>query len=282
MLRLDPRDIVFDLADNTRHFGHSSEHIRILAESLIVNGQQQPVTIRRDGNNKPVLVSGYGRLQAALLINKDSDLRSLAQMEGQDIFRVNCLLVSANSEEAFLRSIVENKDRNPTTPIDDAHNIRRMIDQFGWDWDRVAEVFKAKFDKAWAQRLYNKILTLSDDIQRRVHEGKLSINIAMNLADMPESERAEAVQAAEEPDGHVDPGAVREAVRNSKQSRGRGLGRNVKEIRKVFEGIKDSEQHDDTDKRFAADMLRFIKGEIGEVGLYNAIRRLREAAPNTN
>ena len=122
-----PENIVVNKADNGRAIPHSQEEIEALAHSIIDHGQQQPVVVRRIEDKKVALVSGYGRYKAVRHIN--------AVLRPDVPVKLQCKVVDCNPEEAFVRNIVENNERAATTPVDDAHNQRRLREEFGWpEW----------------------------------------------------------------------------------------------------------------------------------------------------
>jgi ParB-like chromosome segregation protein Spo0J len=52
--------------------------------------------------------------------------------------KLKAKVVIVNDEEAFRRDVVENRERAETSPVDDAHNQRRLREDFGWT-GRIAE-----------------------------------------------------------------------------------------------------------------------------------------------
>lgn len=275
LFRIDPANIAVDPSLNARHFGHTPEGVKMLALSIARDGQKQPAAVRRVEDAKVELVSGYGRHSAVLLINRDTELRKLAGLADGENMRLMVTLTTADDTQAFVDSIIENAHRNATSPVDDAHNIRRLVEDHGYSWERVADIYP--FDKAWAQRLYKKLLSLSVEHQLLVHEGKLPLGVAMDLSSVPVDERDEVVKNATDDTGKVRSAPARAAIRDSKAATGAGLGRNIREVRKVFEDMKtnDGDKHDEKTVRFARDMLCFIQGKVGEQGVLNAIERVR-------
>lgn len=273
LLKINPADINVNEGLNARKFGHTPSGIKILADSIARYGQKQPVSIRNIGNGQYELVTGYGRHSAVTLINNDSDLRELANLGDSEFLRLEAKPTRANDTQVFVDSIIENAHRNETSPVDDAHNIKRLIEEYGFSWDQVADIYP--FDVAWAKRIYKKILVLSENLQKLVHSRQLPIGVAMSLSEIPEEQRAEVVKSATDESGNVKSSTVTSAIRDSKQNNGRGLRRSLVELRNIFQGIKDGELYDDATKKFADDMLNFIAGTIGEQGLINAINRLK-------
>lgn len=104
-----------------------------MIKSMLKFGQLQPVVIRKDGG-KPVLVSGRTRWRAALEINSKKLYTTGIP------FKLACVYKEGNREGGFLQSIIENHHRNPTTVLDDAHNILILKGQ-GMTEEEIADVY---------------------------------------------------------------------------------------------------------------------------------------------
>ena len=109
-----PSDIKINPELNGRH---ELPDIEWLIGSMVSSGQLQPVLIGNDGGT-PILYAGHSRWRAALEINK----RKLTLAP----FKLRCVYFKGSETDAFLATIRENRDRNATTAIDDAHNIAKL------------------------------------------------------------------------------------------------------------------------------------------------------------
>jgi len=103
-----------------------------LIADILVRGQSTPVVIRNDGGN-PVLVAGFSRWRAVSEINR----LGLAPVKLQ----LRATYVQCSEAESFLINIAENRMRNPTTPLDDAHNIKRLLNVYQMTEDDVARTY---------------------------------------------------------------------------------------------------------------------------------------------
>ena len=272
---VDPAHIDASHKNNGRYFEHDPVYIRQLAESIIEHGQEQPCKARKYEGNKLSLVSGYGRHAAVSLINTDPELRAKAGLADGENMKLYIVYAAMNAEEAFVHNLVENKDRRQTSAIDDVVAQRRLT-EMGWDDDRIASFYKVGVP--WIQRL-RKLLTLTEAEKRLVHTGKLPVMEAMNLSSLPEDERKrivdEATQSDGEGEGEIDTATLNEKLREARNKDGKGLGRTATAIRKDMEAIASDEDQDAVVRRFAKDFLQYIKGKVGQVGLVNAIERVR-------
>lgn len=103
-----------------------------LIADILVRGQSTPVVVRSDGG-LPVLVAGFSRWRAICEINR----LCLAPVKLQ----LRATYVQCSEAESFLINIAENRMRNPTTPLDDAHNIKRLLNVYGMTEEDVARTY---------------------------------------------------------------------------------------------------------------------------------------------
>ncbi len=92
-----PKDIKFKPELNGRH---ELPDIERMIDSLVRNGQLQPVLIRNDGG-MPVLVAGFSRWRAAVEINK----RKLTEVP----FKLRCVYFKGSEQQGVLANISENR-----------------------------------------------------------------------------------------------------------------------------------------------------------------------------
>ena len=221
-----PENIVLNEADNGRAVPHSQEEIEALANSILTYGQQQPVVVRRIEDKKVALVSGYGRYKAVGHIN--------TVLRPDSPVKLQCKVVDCNPEEAFVRNIVENNERAATTPVDDAHNQRRLREEFGWTEQRIADFYKRSV--AYLSQL-RKTLRFSPTIQQAMAKGDMAVSAALDLVELPEAARPQAVAEATDPTtGKVDSEVIRKKVRDRKIGSGRAKARTMKESPHLLRG----------------------------------------------
>jgi ParB-like chromosome segregation protein Spo0J len=184
-------------------------------------GQLQPIGVRQTKDG-PTVVYGNKRLLAALEINEHHLYKAAKHLNGEP-FRIACISVVPGVEDKaqadgaiFIKSIVENHFRRDTSPMDDAHNIDRLMDEFG----KTREEIQALYGKsaAWMTKALS-LLKLDAKDQKRVHTGELSLNAAYELAVSMADADAETTEA------------VATAVKEAEQEKGSGLSRD--EVRQV-------------------------------------------------
>ena len=240
-----PEHIVTDDTLNARASQQSEEEIESLAQSMLEHGQQQPAIVRRIEGNRVQLVAGYGRRRAILRIN---------ERQPEQPLKLLCRVIECNDSEAFLKSIVENLDRAETTVVDDAHNQRRLREQYGWTDERIAEFYKRSVSHV---RQLRKTLVLATPIQQAVAKGNLSLSAAVDLTELPEVERAAVVSQATNANGHVNGRAIRERVRQTGKLRARTLA-DLRGLLEMFTG----EDSTEPERQLASAFVAYLAGSI--------------------
>lgn len=207
---IDPFDVFVKEGSRGRKYAPEPQTIIERAVSMMDNGQQTPVQARKIEQNRLQLVSGFTRTAAARLIREGfTDLEGVFRKDEK--FMLKTLLVDANEEKALIDNIIENAHRNDTSPIDDAFNQARLRDQYGKNDTEIAKLYQCSPIKVGRLR---KLLSLSEDVQRRIHDGKMSVSAGLDLLDIPEDKRAEVIATAVSKDnGSVDSSEVRNQVR---------------------------------------------------------------------
>lgn len=167
---LYPEAIVIKADLNGRH---DAPDISALKEDILRRGQLQPVVFRKDGD-VPVLVAGFSRWRAISEINA----QGLAPVK----MKIRCVPFKGNEKEAFLANIAENKVRNQTTPLDDAHNIAKL-ERWGLSHDEIAAAYHEK--KSWVSgRL--ELLSLGEEARKALQDGTLKPAAAHVIAKLDE------------------------------------------------------------------------------------------------
>jgi hypothetical protein len=170
---------------------HEKPEIEWLIADILLHGQMEPVGIWDDGG-EAVLAYGFSRWRAISEINKRKLLPEKLQ--------IKCVYVRCNEQGAFIRNISENRQRNPTTPIDDAHNIQRL---FNWDM-KESDIAKIYFPTAateeelkeagkWVRERLN-LIKLTPEAERAMKDGRLNETAAQAIAKLSSSQQREALK----------------------------------------------------------------------------------------
>jgi hypothetical protein len=164
--------------------------IEWLISDILKHGQLQPVGIWSDAGT-PVLSYGFSRWRAISEINK----RGLTPQP----FEIKCTFLKTNEQGAFVRNISENRMRNETTPIDDAHNIQRL---FTWMMtpEQVANVYfpmaatveEVKKAVKWVNDRV-ELIKLTPEAEQAVISGRLNETAAQAISKLSAAQQRKAL-----------------------------------------------------------------------------------------
>ena len=192
LLRVPPQDLIVHPEKRGRHFKPTQERVEEIGTSIGTYGQEQPVPVTVTHDKKLELYAGFTRWEGIVWWNgqhPDSPIR------------IECVVKDRNEKEAFLANLRENRVRNNTTCIDDAHNVRRLSEQHGLTDEEICAEYgtpSKPMSPAWLEGL-RSLLRLNEDHQHRVHAGELSKSNGMLLASLPPEERDATLKDAEVP-----------------------------------------------------------------------------------
>lgn len=169
-------DIVVRKEDNGRHDVPNIEELILDIEK---RGQDTPVTVRNEGG-KPVLVFGYQRYRAIAEINRRNP--DLAPRPILAVFK------QLTPFEAFQANVQENRMRSGVTPIDDAYNMKRMMNVYGLSERQVVEFYsptsetpKAREDAQRWVRERLALIGLTPAAEKAVRAGRVKLHTAIKL-----------------------------------------------------------------------------------------------------
>ena len=262
MFFVDPRDIIVGHEGNGRFKPPTDEQILERAQSMLDVGQLQPILIYKKDEEIHVSAGFTRTLAGKLIVEK---LKPAAIGEG---FMLQCKLTECNSEEAFIRNVAENLERNNTTPMDDAKNQRRLREEMGWSDERIANFYHLSSSYVHYLR---KLLTLNSVIQDKVHDGIIGVSHAIGLAELSEAEQKQALKAAIEPidekkqhkkatepgDINISGAKLNLVVRKKRAAKGAKVGRTLREVKRFFEGMTGPGEENRV-KEIAENVLKFI------------------------
>jgi ParB family chromosome partitioning protein len=141
----------------------SEAELKELADSISAQGMLQPILVRRDGQGYE-LISGERRFRAAQALGHKSVPAVVKE--------------KATDEEMAEWALVENVQRANLNPIEEARGYRRLMDEFKLTQEQVAQ--KVGKDRATIANAV-RLLKLPEEVQRLVHEDKLSMGHARAL-----------------------------------------------------------------------------------------------------
>lgn len=261
-IRVLPKHVIIDPNLRGRVKARTKEEIRELADSILEYGQRTPVEFRKLPDKTLQLTYGYTRFAAIALLNE-----TLA-----DPLKVRGEIVSCNEEEAFIHNIVENQHRNATSPIDDAHNQRKLREDHGKTNADIVRLYRYKSPNKPGQ--LEKLLSLSKSDQNKIHDGTMSMKQALDILEIPENERDDLLGD----DGKIDNEKVEKKKTEARAAKGQKTVRSAKHIRKFFNENKDQSLAPAT-RKFCADFIGWLEGRKGDSAMENAMDRLLQAKP---
>jgi ParB-like chromosome segregation protein Spo0J len=157
--------------------------------SVANEGQRQAAEVQLLADKRVKLVDGYQRYRALKRKQKETGEPQLMKVS----------VFQGNDEEAFFRAVSANKDRIPPTPVDEAKQIRMMMEKYGKSIDDVCKIFGGK-SPAWVTTQRLPLLNLSKKEQMRLVTDFYKVDTALILAKLTathtEEEREEIVQQA--------------------------------------------------------------------------------------
>ena len=237
----DPADVVIKAELNGRHV---APDLTDLKNSLLANGQLQPVIIRREQVNdktKAVLVAGFSRWQAISELNKTR--------KPGDRIKIACVFTQQNEVDAYISNWDENRARNATQPMDDAHQFAQLR-KWGKTDKEIAQRCRVS-ESAVKQGLL--LMEAAPEVQKAVENGRIKPTAAAKIAKLA----AEQQRAAVKGEGRVSAADVRKAT-------GKGEKWTPRQIREYLETSADDTTGDPKVRAFCLSML--IKAGIREKG----------------
>jgi ParB-like chromosome segregation protein Spo0J len=253
----------------------------------------QPVVGRKlkDGTNRLQLIAGFTRVNAARLIREGyiyTDVDGTEKEYKDPNFQIQVRLWEGSDAEALRANIVENNERNNTSPIDDAHNHRKLREQYGYSDTDIQRLYNYA-SVASVTRLRG-LLSLDEKIQSLVHEGVMSVDGALASLKLDAKERNKVVRDATKANGKVNTATIKAAVRDKiindankptdADASANGIPdpvstprRSMKEVRAFFADMT-SEANGEKVSGLATAIIRFINGEIQAKDCEKAISKV--------
>ena len=134
------------------------ESLEELTRSIKERGIIQPIIVRKsdDQDGKFEIITGERRWQAA---------------QNAGLHEVPVVVIKADNLKSLEFAIVENVQRKDLNPIEEAEGYKRLIDEFGYDQDKVSK-FIGKSRSHIANSL--RLLSLPKEVVSLIEQEKLS------------------------------------------------------------------------------------------------------------
>lgn len=137
-----------------------------LAESIRTQGIMQPILVRSLGENAPghyEIIAGERRFRAA-------------QLAG--LKEVPVLVRDVADENAAVMALIENIQREDLNPLEEAHGVRRLLDEFGLTHEQAAQAI-GRSRSATSNLL--RLLNLASPVQTMLLAGDVDMGHARAL-----------------------------------------------------------------------------------------------------
>ncbi|WP_293765933.1 ParB/RepB/Spo0J family partition protein [uncultured Aquitalea sp.] len=151
-----------------------------LAASIRAQGVIQPVVVREIGLGEYELIAGERRWRAA---------------RKAGLAEVPAVIKTVPDEAALAMALIENIQRQELDPIEEAHGLKRLIDEFGLTHESAAEAV-GRSRSAVSNLL--RLLALPEPVQKQIHEGGMEMGHARALLSLPVVEQLSLAQEVAE------------------------------------------------------------------------------------
>jgi ParB family chromosome partitioning protein len=151
-----------------------------LAESIKAQGIIQPILVRPVANNRYEIIAGERRWRAAKMAGFSD---------------VPVIIRDIPDEAALAMALIENIQREDLNPLEEAHGIQRLIDEFGMTHQTAAESV-GRSRSAVTNLL--RLTQLAPPVQDLLMEGKIDMGHARALLSLSTAKQIELARLAAE------------------------------------------------------------------------------------
>src|SRR3954451_5232790 len=174
------------------------------------SGQLNPILTRPLPDRRLEVVGGFRRMRAALWLIESGTCPD---------FKVKYVVSRLSEAEAALVNLSENMQREDPKPVQLAHAIRSLTEDYGLSMKQVAG--RLKRSEAWLSNLLNLVM-LPTPIQESVANGKTSVSVALELAKLPTARQVETFSDLASSGEKVTATKVRQKRQETHEATGEG------------------------------------------------------------
>lgn len=149
-----------------------------LADSIRQLGVIQPITVRKDGAGRYIIISGERRWRAAQRANLERLPAYIREVEDEDLHAM---------------ALVENIQRQDLNAIEIALGMQRLIEECNLTQDALSEKVGKKRSSV---ANYLRLLKLPNEVQLALKEGLISMGHAKAIAGAPAEEQLRVLKKA--------------------------------------------------------------------------------------
>src|SRR4051794_24936114 len=194
---VDPRALVVDWKKNLSRSGEEppvDDALIELAKDMIPkrrqgdaedgsSGQLNPILTRPLPDRRLEVIGGFRRMRAALWLIESGTCPD---------FKVKYVVSRLSDAEAALVNLSENIQREDPKPIQLAHAVRSLTEDYGMTLKQVAG--RLKRSETWCSNLLNLVM-LPTAIQESVASGVTPVSAALELVKMPTDQQVAVFDA---------------------------------------------------------------------------------------
>ena len=267
---VDPRALLVDWRKNLSRNGEEppvNDALIELARDMMLkkgqgdaedgsSGQLNPILTRPLPDRRLEVVGGFRRMRAALYLIESGLCPD---------FKVKYTVSRLSDAEAALVNLSENLQREDPRPIQLAHAVRSLTEDYGLSMKQVAG--RLKRSEGYLNQLLNLVM-LPSKIQASVASGETPVSAALELAKLPIGQQAAVFDSLAQGGDKISLSKVRQKRQAVHEATGEGgpVPRTLKQLRNFLEsrGGHAEQGHD-----LAADLLDYLAGvkseaEMGE------------------
>lgn len=262
---VDPSALVIDWKKNLSRNGEEppvDEGLMELARDMIPksgqgdsasgsSGQLNAILVRPLPDRRLEVIGGFRRMRAALWLIESGEFPD---------FKIKYSISRMNDAEAALVNISENIQREDPKPIQLAHAIRSLTEDYGLDMKTVAG--RLKRSESWCHNMIDLVM-LPSKIQESVSNGHTQVGAALELTKLPPEKRVQVFDAIAEGGGKVTVAKVKKERREVAEKTGGSsvIPRTMKDMKEFLESRTGPV---DGGQKLAKIMLKYIAGVITE------------------
>jgi ParB family transcriptional regulator, chromosome partitioning protein len=212
------------------------------------SGQLNPILVRPLPDRRLEVVGGFRRMRAALWLVESGTCAD---------FKVKYTVSRLSDAESALVNLSENMQREDPKPIQLAHAIRCLTEDYGLSLKQVAA--RLKRSETWISSLLDLVM-LPTAIQSSVAKGKTPVGAALELVKVPPKQRVAVFDSLVGSGEKITAAKVKEKRQAIHEKTGEGgpIPHSMKQLRAFLEGKSGPADHG---KKLAVYMLEYLSGK---------------------
>ena len=152
------------------------ESLQDLADSIAVQGVVQPIVVRSTGENRYEIIAGERRWRAA-------------QMAG--LHEIPAMVREVDDRSAIAIALIENIQRENLNPLEEAHALERLINEFELTHEQAAGAVGRS--RAAVSNIL-RLLDLDDSVKKMLERGEFEMGHARALLALAGAKQIEAAR----------------------------------------------------------------------------------------